>query len=301
MATLIVLPGQALAWSQATTSSGLPLYQKEQCHHVTLSTTGADDIPDPEELHRAVWMGLEVWNAPACSDMRFLDAGVSRCTVPDVADRGTQATLIVFYENEWPFESPLGNPFAATGLWYDTETGEILDADIALNGFDYTWSTVSAPGSVDVASIVAHEAGHVLGLGESEVAEATMFGFATVGETTKRDLAEDDVQGLCTLYPAGAEPEPCPPAPGPQALCESPEACGCIMVGTRSGATGAIAVIATLFLALFVTSWSQGSRSRRLQRGHGYAAGHGKGTGGIGIGECPMPTARDVRQRGWSR
>jgi hypothetical protein len=47
---------------------------------------------------------------------------------------------------------------------------------------------------------MTHEAGHFLGLGHSNVRAATMSSSASVGETSKRVLAPDDKQGLCSIY-----------------------------------------------------------------------------------------------------
>jgi hypothetical protein len=180
---------------------------------------------------------------------------------PDVADSGTQATLVVWYEDSWPFESPLGNPFAATGVWYEPSTGRILDADIAMNGFSYTWGSDGAPGKVDVQSIVAHEAGHVLGLGESSVAEATMYGFANEGETIKRDLHADDTEALCTLYPVETTGE-CPSPPGRAAYCMGTGGCGgCGLAADRRGAEPLAMGIALVALLLALV----GTRSGRIR------------------------------------
>lgn len=245
---LVLAPGAAHGWQQATTDAGLALYQEERCLFWTLSGSGSQDVEDLDALRQAVARGFDVWNQPECSSLSITDAGLSSCTAPDISPRGTQASLVVFYETGWPYESPLGNPFAATGLWYDPDTGEILDADMSLNGFEYTWSLDGAEGTVDVQSIVAHEAGHVLGLGESTVPDATMYGFAVTGETSKRDLHEDDVEGLCTLYPADGEDRPCPDPPAAAALCAGDTGCGCTLAPGAKTPQALAALLALLVL-----------------------------------------------------
>jgi hypothetical protein len=120
---------------------------------------------------------------------------------------------------------------ALTTTTFLVDTAEILDADMELfdrdeargTGFWFTCA-VGAPDcllatpsttcvSMDLGSTVAHEAGHMLGLAHNcESAQgcpdrfATMFASAALGDTHKRDLAEDDVAGVCTIYPAGAPP-----------------------------------------------------------------------------------------------
>ena len=60
---------------------------------------------------------------------------------------------------------------------------------------------------------MAHESGHFLGLAHSDDVNATMYYRVTMdGETLKRDLDDDDVAGLCAIYPWGAPPVTCVPA-----------------------------------------------------------------------------------------
>jgi hypothetical protein len=48
---------------------------------------------------------------------------------------------------------------------------------------------------------MVHEVGHFFGLAHSPGhPEATMWACADAGETMKRDLAEDDVEGICAIY-----------------------------------------------------------------------------------------------------
>ena len=56
---------------------------------------------------------------------------------------------------------------------------------------------------MDLDSIVTHELGHSVGLGDlytAECAEQTMYGYATEGETKKRDLEAGDIVGIQKLY-----------------------------------------------------------------------------------------------------
>lgn len=118
---------------------------------------------------------------------------------------------------------------ALTTASYDTRTGEILDADMELNawmgsgpsppGYYFTCVNPVAPPcilpgqanciSMDVQNTVTHEAGHFLGLDHTSVAGATMAATASIGETAKRSLEPDDVQGICAIYPAGAPATTC--------------------------------------------------------------------------------------------
>jgi hypothetical protein len=87
--------------------------------------------------------------------------------------------------------------------WYDPRSGKVLDSDIRFNS-SLPWSTSGDTGSYDVQNIVTHELGHSLvlldlyGKGDSE---RTMYGLADKGETKKRSLDGDDINGIRSLYP----------------------------------------------------------------------------------------------------
>jgi hypothetical protein len=106
---------------------------------------------------------------------------------------------------------------ALTTTTFILATGRILDSDIELNGAGFIFTTVDDPVcpdggipdppnscvSTDIQNTLTHEVGHVLGLDHSSDSSATMFNTAKTGETSKRTLAEDDVNGVCAIYPEG--------------------------------------------------------------------------------------------------
>lgn len=53
---------------------------------------------------------------------------------------------------------------------------------------------------LDVQSVVTHELGHALGLPDSDVHEATMFGWIGTGEVRARDISATDVEAIEELY-----------------------------------------------------------------------------------------------------
>ena len=101
--------------------------------------------------------------------------------------------------------------FAQSILTYDVETGDLLDVDIELNStFDF--DALDAPhsdplGPVDLQSVLTHEAGHLLGLDhENRFGEAVVMFFSdTPGNTTHRNLSNDDRSGVRAIYPASSD------------------------------------------------------------------------------------------------
>lgn len=102
---------------------------------------------------------------------------------------------------------------ARTRVFYDADTGEISEADIALNPYPYSaagepleFSTDGTPATYDLQSTLTHELGHFLGLNHSSVIGATMnptqalngtFGLAAMNERT---LSESDRAAVKSIY-----------------------------------------------------------------------------------------------------
>lgn len=67
----------------------------------------------------------------------------------------------------------------------------------------YLWSATGEANKMDFENIVSHELGHSVGLIDlynSSCTDETMYGYATEGETKKRDLNSGDITGMNKLY-----------------------------------------------------------------------------------------------------
>src|SRR5690606_19320935 len=89
------------------------------------------------------------------------------------------------------------------------------------------------PGQADLQNTLTHESGHFYGLGHSDVNASTMAPGARIGETNKRDLEPDDVEGICAAYPPGSLTSACDhePIDGLLLVCKADAGCGCSAVG----------------------------------------------------------------------
>jgi hypothetical protein len=98
---------------------------------------------------------------------------------------------------------PLGT-LAENVFWYNPTTGRMYDSDLEFNT-SYQWATTGAAGYYDVQGIGTHEMGHSLSLadlyGSGDTAK-TMYGYSSEGETKKRTLTSDDINGINYLYPS---------------------------------------------------------------------------------------------------
>lgn len=97
-----------------------------------------------------------------------------------------------------------GSLIAYTQVWYDPNSGEILENDLILNDTQYRFTESSSDttagnglGLVFIDTILTHELGHALGLSHSLAPQSTMF------PTEHRDqyrLACDDRAGILQTY-----------------------------------------------------------------------------------------------------
>ncbi|MBW2262088.1 MAG: matrixin family metalloprotease [Deltaproteobacteria bacterium] len=276
---LACVAAEAHAFNRALTERGAPLHWVEECVYFTLAAPGSDDVDDLEALTEAVRRGFEVWNVD-CSAMRFVYGGDSDCLEAGFTPGRPHANLVIWLEDEWPYDVDLGDALAATSVYYNPDTGEILDADVEFNGVDFEWTTEGLPGRRDVWNTMAHEAGHVLGLDHVDIEEATMYVFSVPGDTQKRDLDPDDVDGVCTIYAPGTDLEPCPPPPGDGALCRGGSSgCSCAVPGGAGAAPARLALLVLIAVtAIAVASRRRRPGARRTRRRGARSAGVGAGS-----------------------
>jgi hypothetical protein len=137
---------------------------------------------------------------------------------------GVDGNNVIYFA---PAGYPLArNAIAITIVTYDDTTGNIIDADIVINGI-YAFGVLpegstpspDAPevsneadgagyrfpelelGRFDITHVVAHETGHALGMADETVNDSPlMFLFSQPGDATHRAPTGDDLAGISELY-----------------------------------------------------------------------------------------------------
>lgn len=115
----------------------------------------------------------------------------------------TDNTNSVLVLDDWPYSS---RALAVTLVTLNARTNELLDADVAFNAEEHRFKVLSddpAQGYAfdDVQNTITHELGHVLGLmHNANVEDLVMYPSAPPGEILKRQLKQDDRDGLLSLY-----------------------------------------------------------------------------------------------------
>ena len=238
-----------LFFGRTLNTTGQLLYWATGCIKVTYHSAGTTHLDGDTEFD-VMDDVFERWRAgtDSCSYMTF---DLLKREQREVGFDGVN--VVIFRETEWcrpptggkPKMCHAGEAAGITVLSFvdDADSGrngEILDADIELNGVNFAvahngQSRGSAQCHADLGNTLTHEAGHLLGLdhtcwpgmGEraidgdgnpaprcgpgnsAAITNATMYNFQDCGETKKITLEADDVDGVCTMYPVAEGPKAC--------------------------------------------------------------------------------------------
>jgi hypothetical protein len=217
VASLVLLAaGDARAFCRMTTemstagdtcaTEGEPLEWRKPCISVSVverheTGTEFDRVRNVVDDSFATWMDVACDGRQIGLDVRQT-IQLAECEEPEYNPRAPNANTIVFVK-DWAGRELPHDAFGLTLVWHSPEDGEIFDADMQINetlGELGICGGVCSLAQVDMQNVITHEAGHFFGLGHSDVRDATMSARASVGEVSKRDLHQDDRDGLCAIY-----------------------------------------------------------------------------------------------------
>jgi hypothetical protein len=222
--------GAAFHWAQTRVSlraflDGLPGLTAEEATNAVSNAAAAWDAAG----NACSFLSLQVEHSAGRGPIEALDC-VNSITYQtgDWCHRSTDDTCPL---HVYPPEAR-----AVTSVYVSRATGQILEADIELNAFDFSWADLALHPSMtaqDLQDVLTHEFGHLIGLDSTcrepaapptatlddqgqpvpacdvapqAVRDTTMFDVFSPGETNKRTLEDDDRNGLCATYPRDAGP-----------------------------------------------------------------------------------------------
>jgi hypothetical protein len=223
---LLTLPAPAFAFVPTLTCTTDGIYQCAPnevpkqvkwpgfCVNWYMNEAGTADIaagPDgfaSTALEEAITVSFDAWNQIDCHNLKLVYGGR---TDDDRAATDGRANIVVWRDDTWFYASKTA--FAITSVTYNPETGYIADADIEMNSQYHDFTIGDRDINIDTQNTLTHEVGHVVGLDHTPVISATMYANAGVGETHKRTLERDDIDGVCSIYPTEMRDDLCDPAP----------------------------------------------------------------------------------------
>lgn len=256
---LIRQPGP-LDYVRATTDGGTPLYWVSSCVYLVYDSDGTSHVADEQEF--AVMDEVLAHWRDAVQGCSYIDFVVEERSSTEVGFDGVN--VVKFREDTWcrPSEDGEGldcHPNDAAGITTlffvnnpeDDRYGEIIDADIELNGaerFAISVDGISAGPQErclsDLANTFTHEVGHLLGLDHTcrfpsepppyrrdhtgdevplcsstlpgEILDTTMYPSQVCGETKKSTVEPDDIDAICAIYAQAEDPGRCAPVDIPR-------------------------------------------------------------------------------------
>lgn len=163
----------------------------------------SEDVPAIEEIRREIFQSFEAWTRVDCSDMTLVFDGMTGQSDTTYSSDSDNYNLVVLRDEGWE-QIASARAFALSSVTFNPKNGVIYRSDIQVNTefYPYSGSKQPPPNHVDLRNTMTHEVGHFIGLDHTDVTDATMFATAPIGEIAKRTLHQDDIAGVCHVYPS---------------------------------------------------------------------------------------------------
>ena len=284
LAAALVSPRPAGAYVRYTSNSGKMFKWPQSCVQLTTYPADMQDMMSVEEILGAIDASAAAWSGSADS-CTYLNISVASSSDPTPRATNDGHNLVIFRHESWckltengscdPAISYDAAALALTSVSASTSTGNIRDADIEVNAYNFLWADLVTHSELrgagmsyhDLQNAVTHEMGHLIGLDHTcffdppapldstgtpipdcmdaspAILATTMFPSANPGDIDKRTLAPDDQMAVCDIYPASQDPMMCT-APG------MPKKGGCSYAAAAAptGTAGLGALIAAALL-----------------------------------------------------
>ena len=150
----------------------------------------------PPDSLAAIQAAMKTWTGLPSSSFRFVYGGPTTNTV-----RNPDDGINIIYFGKIRNKARVARNY----VQWNKEYGELYDSDIVFNTAHKLSAADKCPeDSYDIQSVLTHELGHALTLNElykQTHEEKTMYWKENKGDTKKRTLDQDDIDGINYLYP----------------------------------------------------------------------------------------------------
>jgi hypothetical protein len=238
---------------------GQPFFFKQHCLSYSVNVRASALLGlDYEGLASLVSEAMSKWNDAACpsgpcSARGFLFPAVT-CDEMENNTSGPNANVWVFFD-DWGDLDP--EALAITTTHINPYTGEVYGSDVSVqSGSLVSFSRES------LVAVLAHESGHIFGLGHSQNAVSMMV--ERDGPGLAHAPTPDDLAGLCAVHPPEPDDSACDPTPphGFSPLCGEPvESCTCSTPG--SSAPSDVVPVGLLLAVTWIRSRRRGFTTQR--------------------------------------
>jgi hypothetical protein len=202
------------------TVGGQPLIWPGECTSFALTRQASLQVSEADAANIAA-LAFDAWRSVSCpgtdqppSILVAEDFGPTSCTLTEYTHTAANANVIAFRDDVWPYADSEDAAVGLTTVSFNSETGDIVDADIEINAtanvpLSVTLSDQIPQNQYDLQSILTHEAGHFLGLGHSSDPDAVMRPMYMAGTASLRVPNDDDIAGICAIYPPDRTAQQC--------------------------------------------------------------------------------------------
>jgi hypothetical protein len=230
LAVLVSSPDPASAYCLTKMTQGTSPYAK-WVTTAPVTYRVSNNLTDPQLL-AAIDAAFATWGAEVCSTLKLAKgAQFTPCFQTPCAANTLQFLQTSGHINVFWYKTATGYPSNPQYVAYMYIThdgaGTITNASIAINGFNYKWNGTGGSGPqmiLDLQNAMTGFIGNVIGLDDSNVPGASMYPGLVFGDTSKRTLAQDDIDGLVYLYKATGCPAPPPPGANGCSVAPPPDA-----------------------------------------------------------------------------
>ena len=150
----------------------------------------------PTDSLAAIQAAMQTWTDVPSSSFRFVYGGPTTNTV-----RNPDDGINIIYFGKIRNKARVARNY----VWWNKESGKLYDSDIVFNTAHKLSAADKCPeDSYDIQGVLTHELGHSLTLNElykQTHEEKTMYWKENKGDTKKRTLDQDDIDGISYLYP----------------------------------------------------------------------------------------------------
>lgn len=254
---------------QECTDVGKPLFWPNRCVGFTLQKDANPEIPF-DTFSLVVRRSFDSWLAADCAgsppSIEIHDLGAISCGAAEYNQYTGNANILLFRNTSWPYTDS-SHTLALTTVTFNTKTAEIYDVDIEVNAAQVHITTSDTAVEYDLQAILTHELGHFFGLAHSGDAKSSMYARYKRGTLDLRTLEQDDLDGICAVYPADRSAAACDPTPrrGLKDTCgDTPpaEEDGCVLRLSGPGTMSRGSVGAAIAAALAMVAVARRRRNR---------------------------------------
>lgn len=186
-------------------AEGHPLYWTSKCLTYGVSELSTSVLGvSGEEFDAIIEGAFAAWRGVDCGGGKHPGFQVQGVGVVDSNGGFTCKKELRANLSVWSLVTRWTRPrraMAFTGTGYDRNSGEVFDSDVDFNLGRIAGEVAPENYALVLGKVALHEAGHYLGLAHSKVTNAAMEEDYDATELVSHELTQDDIDGICALFP----------------------------------------------------------------------------------------------------